>query len=361
MKHTKNLTRTDILLIYLGRRGGGAQLLAEIALSLQGVLAQNLTVFILRAEDGDFLKECSFPFSSLPISRSVKDLICNPFKFIKFLKISFATFVDMKPRWTIFVMPSPLDWFVSSIARLFKSDQLIMIHDFEPHSGESWPSRRSINWRVRKSTKLITFSQHIKNLLLEIDPLKDIEVYSLPSQIHLLQNDSGISVEMAEISGSYILFVGRIRKYKGLEILLEAHKLFHSEKTLVIAGEGKFKKISDSNIRIINRWLSNSEIDFLIERAKVVVFPYTDASQSGLLPIAIAKKKEIIISKLPGLIEQLNDHATGHLVTPGVISELGLAITDAWNAASENDGISWTPESFSASRFLKTLKLSNDQ
>ena len=77
---------------------------------------------------------------------------------------------------------------------------------------------------------------------------------------------------------------------------------------LVIAGHGKIKKVHNARISYVNKWLSNEEILVFVSNAKVVVFPYIEASQSGLLPLVMSFNKTIVISNQPGLIEQSKNY-----------------------------------------------------
>jgi glycosyltransferase involved in cell wall biosynthesis len=101
-----------------------------------------------------------------------------------------------------------------------------------------------------------------------------------------------------------LLLIGRIRDYKGLNHLLEEFRSINSKFTLLIAGEGSAKAEMPANVFFLNRWLNRIEFEHLIDFADIVLFPYSEASQSGILPIAIAKNKKIVVSTAPGLLEQ---------------------------------------------------------
>jgi glycosyltransferase involved in cell wall biosynthesis len=129
----------------------------------------------------------------------------------------------------------------------------------------------------------------------------------------------------------YILFIGRIRKYKGVENLVQAFdKLEINDFQLVIAGEGKLKIRHDPRIKLFNHWLAEDEIASLIEGSEVVVFPYVEASQSGILPYCLDKNKKVVITPLPGLLEQSvtykNVFVTKDLEVDSLKSTLDLAI-----------------------------------
>ena len=65
-----------------------------------------------------------------------------------------------------------------------------------------------------------------------------------------------------------------------------------------------------------NRWISNEERNQFFERASIVVLPYVEATQSGVIPVAYAHAKPVIATQT-GSLPDLVDHAkTGLLVPP---------------------------------------------
>ncbi|MBN1105227.1 MAG: glycosyltransferase family 4 protein [Deltaproteobacteria bacterium] len=131
-----------------------------------------------------------------------------------------------------------------------------------------------------------------------------------------------------------ILFVGRITRYKGLDILLKAfasvHKI-HPEATLTIAGKGDlspYRQLIENleNVRIFNHYLSEEELADLHEACDFVVAPYIDASQSGVVPMALANQRTVITTRVGGLPEQVEDGQTGTLVRPGDVEDLAGAM-----------------------------------
>jgi glycosyltransferase involved in cell wall biosynthesis len=111
-----------------------------------------------------------------------------------------------------------------------------------------------------------------------------------------------------------LLFFGFIRKYKGLDILLEAmadERIRAAKIKLLIAGEfyGDEKtyheqidalKIADALI-LNTEFISDSEVKFYLCAADAVVQPYRNATQSGVTPLAYHFEKPMIVSNVGGL------------------------------------------------------------
>lgn len=119
-----------------------------------------------------------------------------------------------------------------------------------------------------------------------------------------------------------IAFFGRIEPYKGLDILVEAfEKQKNSKLELIIAGGGTIEPslyniISrNHNIKLLNRFIEDSEIQELINSVDFVVLPYRRASQSGVIPLTFAFGKTVVATNVGALSEQV-PNGTGILVTP---------------------------------------------
>ena len=54
----------------------------------------------------------------------------------------------------------------------------------------------------------------------------------------------------------------------------------------------------------------------LVQNSSVVVCPYTDATQSGVVMSAYAFKKPVIATRVGGLPEMVDDGSTGLLIAP---------------------------------------------
>lgn len=132
-----------------------------------------------------------------------------------------------------------------------------------------------------------------------------------------------------------VFFWGRITPYKGLEYLLKAFERLKDSNIsarLTIAGGGEFyfdynPYSSNDNIRLINRYISMQELYLLLDECDVVVCPYTDATQSGVVMTAFAMKKPVIATDVGGLKEYITDNVNGLLVPPCNVEELSKSMT----------------------------------
>ena len=92
-----------------------------------------------------------------------------------------------------------------------------------------------------------------------------------------------------------------------------------NEMELIIAGNGDFDFAYYRNIpqiHIINRFINTDELANMIQQASIVICPYTDATQSGVVMSAYAFKKPVLATNVGGLPEMLNQGKTGMLIPP---------------------------------------------
>lgn len=126
--------------------------------------------------------------------------------------------------------------------------------------------------------------------------------------------------EMANITGPFYLFFGRIDKYKGIHNILEAYLQMSNPKLpLIIAGNGTFtdeenKLIGlDENIHPINRYIQDGEMLWLLSHSKCLTLPYIEATQSGVLPMGYFYGKPAITSSVLGLSQFVDHEKTGFI------------------------------------------------
>jgi glycosyltransferase involved in cell wall biosynthesis len=143
------------------------------------------------------------------------------------------------------------------------------------------------------------------------------------------EHERPLPSELAAVEGPVVLFFGLIRPYKGLDVLLRAFRQVHDAE-LWVAGMPRtdmapLRALADGRVRFVPRFISDEEIPAYFRRADVVVLPYRDADQSGVLYTALAFAKPMVLTSVGGFTE-LGDAA--RLVPPGDEPALAAAIGD---------------------------------
>jgi glycosyltransferase involved in cell wall biosynthesis len=131
-----------------------------------------------------------------------------------------------------------------------------------------------------------------------------------------------------KLDGDVLLFFGFVRRYKGLEVLIEAMPLVLAQRkvTLVVAGEfyepvapvrARIAELGIGDaIRLHDRYVPDEEVGDLVAAADCVVLPYRSATQSGVVLVAYAGGCPVISTAVGGLPEVVDDGVTGYLVPP---------------------------------------------
>ncbi len=134
-------------------------------------------------------------------------------------------------------------------------------------------------------------------------------------------------------SGKYLLFFGLIRKYKGLDLLLESFAKSdkaHQEYQLIIAGEfyddpasyrEQIKKLGiEEQVIIHNRYIPDEQIKYYFSIADLITQTYRTATQSGISQLAFHFEKPMLVTKVGGLGEIVLDGKTGYVADANVSS-----------------------------------------
>ena len=131
-----------------------------------------------------------------------------------------------------------------------------------------------------------------------------------------------------------VLFFGHIRRDKGLEYLIKAKPKITSmfpDAKVIIAGEGNFNIYNNmienrENFEIHNRFIRDEEVATFFQRASLVVLPYIGGTQSGVLAVAYAFGKPMVVTSVGNLPEYVDDGKTGFIVPPRDVDALADAI-----------------------------------
>lgn len=134
----------------------------------------------------------------------------------------------------------------------------------------------------------------------------------------------------------YILFFGFIRKYKGLDLLIQAMAepaLKNLPVKAIIAGEfyedalPYLQQIESLNVKdrfvLATDFIPNSQVHWYFSAAEIVVQPYHSATQSGVTQIAYYYDVPMIVTDTGGLAELVPNGVSGFVVdkTPADIAK----------------------------------------
>lgn len=214
---------------------------------------------------------------------------------------------------------------------------LSTVHDLETHEmDKAWYKmyrQRILNERLKEnfelSERIVTNSMEQFTRLKEIYPDKKVFYHSFPSLVtNEIEQGKVIPEEMKKLKKPYILFFGRIEKYKGVDNLYKAFSAnseLNKNYTLVIAGKGQLGVdgiAGDKNVLLIQRYIMDSEVAYLYKNAACVVYPYISATQSGVLSLAYYFGTPVLASDVPFFKNIIAPSQAGLLFELGNIKQL---------------------------------------
>lgn len=224
---------------------------------------------------------------------------------------------------------------LSSYLLKFKRKLVLTVHDPFPHTGEQSLRREFFRkLAMRNIPRFILLNEKQRDEFVKKYKLCSRQVFNSHLGVYDCIHNFLKEGDVPGQPSKNILFFGRISPYKGVEYLLEAMKLVHQkipDATLTIAGGGKiyFDFAPYQNlpyIEIRNHYIGMEELAGLIARTQIVVCPYTDATQSGVIMTAYSLCKPVIATAVGGLAEMVDDGKSGLLVPPKNIESLAGSI-----------------------------------
>ena len=328
-------------------RGGLASYNERLARELmqQG---HQVTIYTFSLQYPGFLFPGTTQFSTEPAPADLHIHVCinsiNPFNWISVgreLKKKRPDLIVVR-YWLPFMGPC-----LGSIIRIVKQNKhtkIVCIADnIIPHEKRIGDVPFT-KYFVAAIDAFITMSEKVLGDLTQFAPGKPAQFVA-----HPLYDNFGEKISKEEarkylgiaLDEKILLFFGFIRKYKGLDILLDAMKILkvssdklsvsdnlplRADCKLLIAGEFyEDRKAYDEQIERLGikdslilktTFIADSEVKYYLCAADVVVQPYRSATQSGVTPLAYHFEKPMIVTNVGGLPSLVPDDKVGLIAEP---------------------------------------------
>lgn len=237
---------------------------------------------------------------------------------------------------------APCFW---SICKLLRREKILFVcHNVFPH--ERFPLDRLLTkWTLGCGRYFITQSKMDARDLLSV---KHDAVYRVtPHPTYGMFCKQGMSMSKAreqlkiDQGQRVLLFFGFVRKYKGLQYLLEAMKLL-KEKDFKVQlwvvgdfGEDKDEYVEqirrfeiEDQVQMVEGYAPDDEVEKYFAASDLVVLPYLSATQSGIVQIAFGFEKPVLVTEVGGLPDVVTNGKTGYVVEPRSAEMIAEAIMD---------------------------------
>lgn len=249
-----------------------------------------------------------------------------------------------------------------------------LVHNVIPHErgmGDVQLGR----YFLQKCEGVLALSDNVADDLRSLNLDTSIRVAAHPVYQHF-----GAAVERSDArtrlglsnDAEVLLFFGFVREYKGLRTLLEAMPEIvrrRPKAVLVVAGEfyddeGPYRDLIDAHrldghVRLHPEYVPADRVADYFSAANIVVQPYDNATQSGVVQTAYNFERPVVVTDVGGLAEVVPDGTAGLVVPPKNPAALADAVVRYFEGGMETrltEGVREVRERYSWDRLLDEVE-----
>jgi len=358
-------------------RGGIAVFTERLARAFQAEKDDvNISTFSLQYPNFLFPGKSQYSSSEKPKDLTIVQEVnsINPFNWIRLglkLKKQKADILVLK-YWIPFMAPC-----FGTIARIVKSNKhtkvIVVIDNLIPHE-KRFGDHLLNTYFVNSVDGFVAMSESVFNDLAQFDANKKKVL-----GVHPLYDNFGKPISKSDAikhldldkNYKYMLFFGIIRKYKGLDILLEAFAdtyLQNQNLRLIVAGEFyedekpyhdliEEYNLSDSVV-LATKFIPDEMVVDYFCAADIIVQPYRNATQSGVTQIAYHFEKPMLVTNVGGLNEIVPNKKVGYVCEPNA-KDVANCLVDFFSKDKEEEfieGVKEEKSKYSWDKMIKNIK-----
>lgn len=183
---------------------------------------------------------------------------------------------------------------------------------------------------IRRMQALVCVSQSVENFVRRnIEPPKDVRLLTIPNGVRpeKFENASSIDWRTHQLSegGRVILFLGRLHRQKGLDLLLDVAPTLlrlHPDWRLVIVGEGPLQNAVKRTIQQLPKGQAcllpwQKDVASLYSSADIVIMPSRYEGMPNVILEAMAAGRCVVAADVEGVGELLGSAANLQTFPPG--------------------------------------------
>lgn len=324
-------------------RGGNSLFVSHVYYALKDDFEVKIFNYSLLYPSILFPGKTQYDESSTIIKKASNERVVNSISPLNWFKVA-NRIIKENPDLVVFDWWHPFFGFChftisELIKKKLKGKILFITENFISHEG-NFIDRLLTSIGLKNASSFLVLSSVVEKEVSRIAIGRKIYKSELPIYDCYECNDKTSSSELKNQLGfsdhdKIILFFGYVRKYKGLDLLIEAFpkiKEMIPESKLLIVGEfydspaqyyEMIKKLDiESDTIVINQFVPNEDVAKYYKISDLVILPYRSATQSGILNVAYGFSKPVLVTDVGGLAEFVDNKKTGMIIKPNSPQEI---------------------------------------
>ena len=264
----------------------------------------------------------------------------NPLTWRKAVRhiLAFKAEIVVLPWWTVYWA-----FCFGYLARTLRRRGLTVVffcHNVVEHESAGWKSLLT-RWGLGQGSRFVVHTRQDEAKLKQLLPDAQVRVHAHPIYDQFPKS-RGVCPKRGELE---LLFYGFVRPYKGLDLLIDAMAKTSDDIHLTIAGEfwdgeeqvrSRIQALGlEERVILRPRYHTDKETAELFACADVVVLPYRNATGSGVVPLAYHYDKPVIVTRVGGLPDVVQEGETGWVVEPENVEDLAQVINAMTRAEAQ--------------------------
>ncbi len=278
--------------------------------------------------------------------RLIMKIAEHPVDMVRFLRL-----VSLSKPEIVHFQWAPVQPLDKYFLHRIKQPVVITAHDVvprEPRPGQL----RSMRSFYESASAVVVHTRHGRDRLHTELGIREDMIHVIPhgafDYLAKQAGDTPIDASLGDLDGrKVVLFFGLMRPYKGIDLLIEAFRQAPEDVVLLIVGmprmpveplieQAEAMGLQD-RVRFLPRFVSEPEIPAYFNRADLVVLPYREIDQSGVLYTALAFHKPMLVTDVGGFSEFASETGAARLVPPNNAELLGSALAELLQSPGERN------------------------
>jgi glycosyltransferase involved in cell wall biosynthesis len=231
--------------------------------------------------------------------------------------------------WLHPVMAPPYRWILRHLPRT--AARVVICHNVLPHEPLRM-ARVLTRETLKHADLLVTHAPQQRRELVELGlgSIPVVEAFHprfVAADLAEQPGPAEIAAERGRLDDPALLLLsyGAVRPYKGVDLALEAMTHVRGDVRLVVAGKfwhGKRELVQQARrlgdrVELRDRYVSNEETSLLFHACDAGLLTYRSASQSGVVALAFAHERPVLVTDVGGLRAAVRDGRDG-IVSPSL-------------------------------------------